>query len=310
VLDLKATSHRALTSSLLIALGLSMSACSPSPPEGAPGRGTEQSSPTLSTMGVDSVASPGVSSPPSSALPIRPGMTVVSITFDDGSASQYATSAMLQERGMLGTYYINTAMVGSSRYYMTWPQVHSLDGQGNEIGGHTLHHENLTKIDLATARTEVCDDRANLLNEGFAAASFAYPEAGADSSAIEQVVKDCGYSTGRGVGSLYGNDCPCPHAETIPPLDPFRLRTMDGVTSSTTLADLQAGVVGAEQHGGGWIPIAFHGICDDQCTRDTSLSTAIFTQFLDWLALRSRNGTVVRTIAQVMQPLPPPTRYR
>jgi len=229
--------------------------------------------------------------------------TIVSITFDDGSASQYATSAMLGSRGMRGTYYINSGLVGSSRYYMTWPQVHALAAEGNEIGGHTLHHENLTKVDLATARTEVCDDRTNLLKEGFAATSFAYPEAGAN-SVMEQMVKECGYKSGRGVGNLHGAKCPCPYAETIPPRDPYSLRTADGATNATTLQDLQGSVAGAEEHGGGWVPLTFHGICDDSCTRGTSVSTEIFTQFLDWLASRRNHGTVVQTVGQVMQQAP------
>jgi hypothetical protein len=40
--------------------------------------------------------------------------TVVSLTFDDGHASQYATLNMLQSKGMVGTYFINSAMVGTS----------------------------------------------------------------------------------------------------------------------------------------------------------------------------------------------------
>ncbi len=86
--------------------------------------------------------------------------TIVSLTFDDGQASQYAVAmSMMKPRGLVGTYYINSAMVGSSGYYMTWPQIHDIAAAGNEIGGHTLHHVNLNNVDAATARTEVCDDR-------------------------------------------------------------------------------------------------------------------------------------------------------
>src|SRR3954470_22486909 len=103
---------------------------------------------------------------------------VVSLTFDDGQASQSATKTMLQSHGMAGTYYINSAMVGSSGYYMTWPQIHDIANAGNEIGGHTLHHTNLTTVNTATATTEVCNDRTNLINQGFTPlVSFAYPEA-------------------------------------------------------------------------------------------------------------------------------------
>ena len=229
--------------------------------------------------------------------------TVVSLTFDDGHASHAATLGMLQSRGMVGTYYINSAMVGSSSYYMTWPQIQSLAAAGNEIGGHTLHHTNLTTVSATTARTEVCNDRTNLVNQGFSpVASFAYPEAESNSTA-EQIVRDCGYTSARGVGDTSCGGCD--YAETMPPVDAFRLRTPEGVTTSTTLANLQSYVTGAETHGGGWVILTFHGICDNRCTDVNSMSTSIFTAFLDWLAPRSANGTVVRTVGQAMN-VPPP----
>jgi peptidoglycan/xylan/chitin deacetylase (PgdA/CDA1 family) len=230
--------------------------------------------------------------------------TVVSLTFDDGQASQYSTLSMLSSRGLTGTYYINSAMVGSSGYYMPWSQIHDLANAGNEIGGHTLHHTNLTTVNTATATTEVCNDRTNLINNGFSpVTSFAYPEAASNSTA-EQIVQGCGYTSARMVGDISCGGCP--YAETIPPPDPYFLRTPDGITTSTTLANLQTYVTNAETHGGGWVILTFHGICDNQCTSVNSMSPSIFTAFLDWLAPRSANGTVVQTVGQVMGG-PPPT---
>jgi peptidoglycan/xylan/chitin deacetylase (PgdA/CDA1 family) len=234
--------------------------------------------------------------------------TVVSLTFDDGQASQYSTLSMLSSRGLTGTYYINSAMVGSSGYYMPWSQIHDLANAGNEIGGHTLHHTNLTTVSTATATTEVCQDRTNLLNQGFSpVASFAYPEA-ASNATSEQIVQNCGYSSARTVGNINSIDqcTDCPYAETIPPADPYYLKTPEGITTSTTLSDLETYVTNAETHGGGWVILTFHGICDNQCTNVNSMSPSIFTAFLDWLAPRAANGTVVRTVGQVMGATPPP----
>jgi len=229
--------------------------------------------------------------------------TVVSLTFDDGQASQYATLQMLSSRGMTGTFYINSAMVGSSGYYMVWPQIQDLANAGNEIGGHTLHHTNLTSVSTTTAKTEVCDDRTNLINRGFAPlASFAYPEAESNLTS-QQIVRDCGYTSARMVGDVSCNGCV--PAETIPPQNPFYLRTPDGITTSTTLSNLQSYVTNAETHGGGWVILTFHGICDDKCTNSNSMSPSIFTAFLDWLAPRKANGTVVRTVGHVMGAPPP-----
>jgi hypothetical protein len=98
----------------------------------------------------------------------------------------------------------------------------------------------------------------------------------------------------------------CPYAETIPPRDPYYLRTPEPATSSTTLSDLQTYVTNAETHGGGWVILVFHGICDNICTSSNSFSPSIFTAFLDWLAPRSANGTVVRTVGRVMGGTTPP----
>jgi peptidoglycan/xylan/chitin deacetylase (PgdA/CDA1 family) len=234
--------------------------------------------------------------------------TIISLTFDDGSASQAATLSMLSQRGMTGTYYINSAMVGSSSYYMTWSQIHALADAGNEIGGHTLHHKDLTKLSTTEATTEVCDDRTNLINNGFSpVTSFAYPYA-ANNTTAEQIVQGCGYSSGRDVGSIYHpTECPsCPYAETIPPRNPYALRTPEPAVTGTTLADLQANVTNAETHGGGWVILMFHGICDNSCTSSNSFSPSIFTAFLDWLQPRSANGTVVRTVGQVTGGTSPP----
>ena len=235
--------------------------------------------------------------------------TVVSLTFDDGQATHRAVTTMLGARGMRGTFYINSALVGGSSYYMTWAQIHEIYDAGHEIGGHTLHHTNLTKVNVSTATTEVCNDRQALIAQGLGpVTAFAYPEA-AVSSTAEDVVRSCGYTSGRDVGNLFSADCPCPYAETIPPNDAYRLRTPDGATGGTTLADLQASVTGAETHGGGWVPLVFHGICDNSCTGANSVKVATFTAFLDWLQQRSSAGTTVRTVGEVMGggPPPPPT---
>ena len=230
--------------------------------------------------------------------------TVVSLTFDDGHASHDSTRTMLSSRGMTGTYYINSAMVGSSGYYMTWAQIHALADAGDEIGGHTLHHTNLTTVGTQTATTEVCQDRTNLINQGFSpVVSFAYPEAESNLTA-QQIVRDCGYSSARMVGDISCGGCPA--AETIPPQNPYYLRTPEGITTGTTLADLQSYVTNAENNGGGWVILTFHGICSNTCTNINSMNPSIFTAFLDWLAPRSANGTVVRTVGQAMSGTTPP----
>src|SRR5689334_641304 len=93
------------------------------------------------------------------AAPARAATVVVSLTFDDGLASAPYAAQQLDQRGMKGTFYINSAMVGTSGYYTTWTQIDQIKANGHEIGGHTLHHVNLTTTDTATATAETCNDR-------------------------------------------------------------------------------------------------------------------------------------------------------
>jgi uncharacterized repeat protein (TIGR01451 family) len=66
--------------------------------------------------------------------------------------------------------------------------------------------------------------------------------------------------------------------------------------------ELKTFVTQAETHGGGWVPIVLHDICN-QCA-DSSVSLANFTAFLDWLQPRAMTGTVVKTVREVISPAP------
>jgi peptidoglycan/xylan/chitin deacetylase (PgdA/CDA1 family) len=158
-----------------------------------------------------------------------PGDTVVAIQFDDGGSDQFHAGGTLAAHGMHGTFFINSAEVGSSGFYMTWDQIHTLASGGNEIGGHTLHHPDLTTISTAEATQEICDDRTALVNQGFSVTDFAYPY-GHTNPQIESIVQGCGYSSGRGVTGIISPGAPdsctsCPFAETLPPLDAYLTRT-------------------------------------------------------------------------------------
>jgi hypothetical protein len=42
-------------------------------------------------------------------------------------------------------------------------------------------------------------------------------------------------------------------AETIPPANPYTIRTLQAIDPSWTLADLKGVVTNVEDHGGGWV---------------------------------------------------------
>ncbi len=234
--------------------------------------------------------------------------TVVSFTFDDGIASQTIAGSSLAAHGMRGTFFINSGNVGSSSYFMTWSQVDALADAGNEIAGHTVDHKRLTDLTADQQHHEICDDAATLRGRGYTITDFAYPYgAGSTSAPVRQALLDCGYLSARKFGDLYSSGCTdpsCPYTESIPPRDPYGIRTPEWYPGEYTLSDLEGFVTQAEIHGGGWVPLVLHDICN-QCA-DSSVSSATMNAFLDWLQARASSGTVVETVSAALGGPPPP----
>ena len=249
--------------------------------------------------------------------------TTVSLTFDDGYAKQFENALpALKASSMHGTFYIITGEIETSPEYMTWAQLHELAGAGEEIAGHTVLHENLTTLSTAEAEREVCNDRVNLINQGFEPTDFAYPN-GAFSPdfnpTTEAIVEHCGYNSARTVGGIvspFDEACTsgCPFSETIPPPAPYSVRTPDSAVTTESVAQLEELVTQAESHGGGWVPLVFHDICENAC-EELSVSTSKFSAFLAWLKQQQESGAVaVKTVHEVIGgsfkpavPGPPPT---
>ena len=229
--------------------------------------------------------------------------TIVSLGFDDGYSSQYAVRSTLASHGMHGTFFIISDLVGQTDY-MTWSQIAGLAADGNEIAGHTLDHPDLTTVSTTEARRQICGNRSDLLSRGYQATDFAYPD-GAFNAQVEQIVQECGYNSARSI-LWYGQGCPSPCTETIPPRDPYATTVV--AFSADTLAQIEGEVLAAEATGG-FAQIVFHQICDGCETG--SMTPANFDAFVDWLATQVASGAIaVRTIHDVIggsvQPLVAP----
>ncbi len=199
---------------------------------------------------------------------------------------------------MRATIYVNSPRVGAPNY-LSKAQLDAFAASGHEIGGHTLNHTDLTAVSTDEARRQVCTDRVNLLDMGYAVTSFANPF-GATDGTVQQIISECGYNSARGVSGLRspGSGClSCPAAESIPPANAFRIRTPASVQSSTTLQMLQDYVTSAENAGGGWVPLLFHRVCAD-CEAN-AIDPDVFRAFVVWLSGRS-STTQVRTVHQVI----------
>jgi peptidoglycan/xylan/chitin deacetylase (PgdA/CDA1 family) len=216
--------------------------------------------------------------------------TIVSLTFDDGIADAYQGLAPLNAHGMHATYYINSPRIGGDSLYLTWAQVADLAAAGNEIGGHTAYHADLTVTDPTEAQRQICYDRDNLLARGYNVTNFAYPF-GDFSPTVKQMVQNCGYNSARTTDTFPSSN---PSGQ-IPPPDPYQINVG---TDTTTLSSMEAAVTAAVQNGGGWVPITFHHICN--ACNPSSISPADFSTFLDWLQGQSGNGVVVKTMQQVL----------
>ena len=232
--------------------------------------------------------------------------TVVSLTFDDGNADQLAAEQVMKAHGLVGTFFVTTDWVGTPSY-LTQQDLQTIAADGNEIGGHTVTHPDLTTVTTAVAAAEICDGRTSSHRWGFDVTSFAYPFA-AENPAVEGIVKTCGYSSARNLGDIRSpaSCAACPFAETIPPANPYNTAAPDEVDSTWTLQNLQDLITNAETHGGGWVQLTFHHIAVGTDPTLT-ISPTLFAQFVTWLAARTASGaTVVRTVAQALGTSPPP----
>jgi peptidoglycan/xylan/chitin deacetylase (PgdA/CDA1 family) len=233
------------------------------------------------------------------------GQTVVSLTFDDGSADQYTNArSILTSHGMKATFYVNSSRINAYGF-LTWAQLGALCADGHEIGGHTLDHVDLTQVSVEEARRQIGDDRTALVERGFDVQSFSYPYGEYDARA-KSIVQECGYTSGRGAWGLRNLDALSgdsrPSAGSIQPADPYGIPTVCCIRSTTPLATLQNYIVSAENGASpGWVPLVLHRVCDDCGDLPAhSISPATLDALLEWLQARAPNGTVVRTIAEVV----------
>lgn len=224
------------------------------------------------------------------------------MTFDDGYDTQFAAAPILANHKMAGTFYINSGDVGTAGH-LTWTQLDQLAAAGNEVGGHTIDHVDLTKLTTAQAQYQICQDRTNLLAHGYPVTDFAYPYGyGYDDPTIESLVQQCGYSSARmawGIGDGV-------YAETIPPANTWAIRVPSSA-ETYTLSGMESYVTAAEDNGGGWVPLYFHQVCSG-CAAN-AVAPADLSAFLDWLTAQPGN-VKVETVAQVIsgtQPPPPPS---
>jgi len=248
---------------------------------------------------VMAVLGTGLGPAPATASPAADdGVTVVTFTFDGTYKSQVMAAQILAANQMAGTFYVNSGYLDFPGY-LSVDQLRSIARARNEVGGASLYGNNLAELSLGKAQRQVCDDRATLAQLGFQVTSFAYPYGDETAAWAKGTVRDCGYNSARAFAGLYGSatDCSsCPHAESLPPDDDFRIRT---APTRTRLAALQKLVTMAERDGGGWLPLVFTNVCVCIGIKGGSITPGEFSAFVEWLAARP-GTTIVRTVDEVV----------
>ncbi len=98
------------------------------------------------------------------------------LTFDDGYEDAYSHAfPVLRQHHMKGVFYIITDMVGTSGY-LTWQQAKEMQDAGMEIGAHSEHHPDLTKITATKMQLEIHGSIQTLAQRmQKPVLSFAYP---------------------------------------------------------------------------------------------------------------------------------------
>jgi peptidoglycan/xylan/chitin deacetylase (PgdA/CDA1 family) len=291
---------------LLAAAVLSTFAFSASPARAAADKGATTASAGTAARPESAKAPADVSRPASS----KSAKTVVTFAWGGGLADQMPAVSIFHQYEMHATFFVPTGLVcvlgttqcAQSSPYLTLGDVQKIASDGNEIGGLSVLHQQLTNLPAAEVKREICDDRMNLFRWGFHATDFAYPFA-VENQQVEELAQQCGYNGGLGAGELRGAGLctSCAWAETIPPQNPYVVRApieVNSVNTVWTLHTYQAIVQGAQQHGGGWVIFTIHDVCTPTCA--FGVTPTLLRSVLTWLRGQQSHDTVVETMAQVV----------
>src|SRR5690348_1865454 len=112
---------------------------------------------------------------------------MLSLTFDDGYASDYMYAApILEQAGVKGTFYISTGDIATPGF-MNVGQLLDLQAAGQEIGAHSITHDYLNHIPYEQLYTEVVGSRDILESYGLDIRTFSYPYGEYNTDAVNVV---------------------------------------------------------------------------------------------------------------------------
>lgn len=130
------------------------------------------------------------------------------LTFDDAYSSLHEHGVpVLLDCGVRASIYAVSGRVGQSsdwdgeraRPLMAWDALRSLQGQGFEIGNHTVDHPALATLDRPAIADQLRLAHEHLSAEGIHPQTVCYPY-GSTSPNVERVASEVGYRVGLALG--------------------------------------------------------------------------------------------------------------
>lgn len=180
---------------------------------------------------------------------------LVTVTFDDGWASQYENALpILEKHGIPATWYIASGFINDTPEYMTQAQVQELAKRGDEIASHTVTHPHLPQLAPEQLNAELRDSQAALrqMVGPEAAENFASPYAEYNDTTLAAIKRY--YSTQRAFEDGVSDG----GFNTPSNLAPYNIR-VQWVVSTTPRARIQEWLDTAKAQKS-WLVIAYHEI--------------------------------------------------
>lgn len=217
---------------------------------------------------------------------------LVSVTFDDGWESIYKEAAPLMDRyDIASTQYIVPSLYNDPNY-MSFEQAHSLRKAGHEIASHTWSHDNLTKITVGEAKTQLtkAHDSLQNLTDKDVRMSFASPES-ATNAGVMPTIKDL-YRSHRNTFADFGNGVNEVDINVSESFDRYNIIGF-AVRPTTTDAEIQAALDYAKLHNG-WLVLVYHQI--DTSGEAYSASPQEFERHLQLIKSSRIKSALVRDV--------------
>jgi peptidoglycan/xylan/chitin deacetylase (PgdA/CDA1 family) len=202
----------------------------------------------------------------------------VSLTFDDGYSSVSAIAKLYMDKyAMRGTVFPITEVIDGVGK-VTSTDLLAMQRNGWEIALHTAtlqaHSDGFYAASDATIRGELNTASATLAGFGLGRPNgFAWPRGQLNGTAIKSTRRVTRYGRNNDFAS---------GAETLPPADPWRIRSWP-IAATDALATLTA-LVDAAKTGQSWQVFTIHDILASGATGGQQMNQTVFNGLIDYLA--------------------------